>query len=296
MANRPQQTPLVQSLPATVPFVGPETQERARGRVFRARIGANESSFGPSPAVTARDGAGRRRHVEILRPGKPRPQGGACRASRHSAGNVVVGEGIDGLLGLVARMYLEPGRRGGHLARRLSDLQLPYRRVRRPAGDGALCGDREDLDALARGRTPRERATGLLSNPDNPMGTWWEAADITRFIEALPETTMLVLDEAYGETGPASAHPAARPRPAERHQDAHLLKSYGLAGLRCGYAVGETETIRAFDKVRNHYGVSKMAQVAAQAALADQDYLRSVVARVAAGRERIAGDSPRQRT
>ena len=53
MANRPQQTPLVQSLPATVPFVGPETQERARGHVFRARIGANESGFGPSPAVAA---------------------------------------------------------------------------------------------------------------------------------------------------------------------------------------------------------------------------------------------------
>ena len=67
MANRPQQTPLVQSLPATVPFVGPETQERARGRAFRARIGANESGFGPSPAVAAAMAGRRRRHVEILR-------------------------------------------------------------------------------------------------------------------------------------------------------------------------------------------------------------------------------------
>ena len=88
MANRPLQTPLVQSLPATVPFVGPETQERARGRTFRARIGANESGFGPSPKVAEAMAQGGGRHVEILRSRKPRPQGGARRASRHSRGEM----------------------------------------------------------------------------------------------------------------------------------------------------------------------------------------------------------------
>ena len=46
-------TPLAQSLPASVPFVGPETQERQQGAPFRARLGANESVFGPSPAAIA---------------------------------------------------------------------------------------------------------------------------------------------------------------------------------------------------------------------------------------------------
>src|SRR4029453_12784171 len=46
-------TPIVDKLPSTVPFVGPETQERQRGRLFRARIGANESVFGPSPQAVA---------------------------------------------------------------------------------------------------------------------------------------------------------------------------------------------------------------------------------------------------
>ena len=50
---RPPLTPLVDSLPSFVPFVGPEAQERGRGAPFRARIGANESSFGPSPKVIA---------------------------------------------------------------------------------------------------------------------------------------------------------------------------------------------------------------------------------------------------
>jgi histidinol-phosphate aminotransferase len=49
----PRYTPLVDSLPASVPFVGPETQERARGRRFIARLGANESVFGPPPAAIA---------------------------------------------------------------------------------------------------------------------------------------------------------------------------------------------------------------------------------------------------
>ncbi len=51
--TRPRLTSLAQSLPATVPFVGPETQERQRGRPFRACIGANENGFGASPGVAA---------------------------------------------------------------------------------------------------------------------------------------------------------------------------------------------------------------------------------------------------
>jgi histidinol-phosphate/aromatic aminotransferase/cobyric acid decarboxylase-like protein len=69
-------TRLVQSLPATVPFVGPENQERTRGRPFRARIGANESSFGPSPKVIAAMNAAAPEQW------KSRPQGGTCRASQ----------------------------------------------------------------------------------------------------------------------------------------------------------------------------------------------------------------------
>jgi histidinol-phosphate aminotransferase len=65
-------------------------------------------------------------------------------------------------------------------------------------------------------------------------------------------------------------------------------KAYGLAGIRCGYANGERQAIGDFEKIRNHYGTSRMAQVAGEAALADQAWLKAVVARVAAGRERIA--------
>ena len=107
---------------------------------------------------------------------------------------------------------------------------------------------------------------------------------------------MLVLDEAYGETGPASAIPPLDLDRPNIIRTRTFSKAYGLAGLRCGYAIGETETIGAFDKVRNHFGVNKMAQVAAQAALADQRIfaLGGGARRRRSGTDR--GDRPRLRT
>ena len=289
MANRPLQTPLVQSLPATVPFVGPETQERARGHAFRARIGANESGFGPSPKVAE---AMARAAGEMWKYCDPENHDLKAALAAHLGipqGNVVVGEGIDGLLGLIARMYLNPGAAvvsslGAYPTFNFHVAGFGGRLVTTPYAD-----DREDLDALIAAAHRENAALVYLSNPDNPMGTWWEAGEIARFIAALPETTMLVLDEAYGETAPQSAIPPLDLDRPNIIRTRTFSKAYGLAGLRCGYAIGEAETIRAFDKVRNHFGVNKMAQVAGQAALADQDYLRSVVGRVVAGRDRIAG-------
>jgi histidinol-phosphate aminotransferase len=288
MTTHPKLTALAESLPATVPFVGPEAQERQRGRPFRARIGANESGFGPSPAVQAAIAASA---GDVWKYADPENHDLKAALGAHlgiAAENVVIGEGIDGLLGLIVRLFVEAGQPvvtslgayptfnyhvagfGGWL------VTVPY------------ANDREDLDGLL-AAVKRENAPLLyLSNPDNPMGTWWEADEISRLIEALPETTMLVLDEAYGETAPASAMPAldvSRPNVLRMRT---FSKAYGLAGLRCGYALGETQMIRAFDKVRNHFGVNRMAQTAALAALSDQEYLRSVVADVDACRKRIA--------
>lgn len=288
MRARPALVPLVAALPETVPFVGPEAQERARGRPFRARIGANESSFGPSPRVVARmaEIAG-----DMWMYCDPDNHDLKLAAAAHlgvAAENVVVGEGIDGLLGLLVRLYVGPGDPvvtslgayptfnfhiagcGGRL------VTVPYER------------DRESLDGLLAAARREKAPLVYLSNPDNPMGSWWDAHEIERFIEALPETSMLVLDEAYGELGPASALPSidvSRPNLVRMRT---FSKAYGLAGIRCGYAFGEAQVIRDFEKLRNHYGVSRMAQVAGAEALADQAWLRDVVAKVDAGRRRIA--------
>lgn len=288
MTTRPAQTPLIAALPATVPFVGPEAQERARGAKFRARIGANESSFGPSPGVVAAMAGAARDMWMYCDPDNHELKSALAAHLGVGYDNVVIGEGIDGLLNLVVRMYVQPGTPvvtslGAYPTFNFHVAGFGGRLVSVPFED-----DRESLSALLDAVRREEAPLVYLSNPDNPMGTWWETPEILRFIEALPETTMLVLDEAYGETAPASALPpldVSRPNVLRMRT---FSKAYGLAGIRCGYAVGEAGTIRDFEKVRNHYGVNRMALIAGAAALADQAYLQEVVAKVAAGRERIA--------
>lgn len=284
----PPLTPLIEALPSTVPFVGPEAQQRDSGRIFRARIGANESSFGPSPRVIAAMADAARDMWMYCDPDNYDLKVAAAVHHGVSPQNIVVGEGIDGLLGLIVRMYLSPGdpvitSLGAYPTFNFHVAGVGGRLVAIPYEN-----DKESLDGLLAAVRRENARLVYLSNPDNPMGSWWEAAEVERFIEALPETTMLILDEAYCELGPASAVPSidvARPNVVRMRT---FSKAYGLAGIRCGYAIGEAQVIGAFEKIRNHYGVSRMAQIAGEAALADQAYLDSVVKRVAAGRQRIA--------
>ncbi|MEL4375208.1 pyridoxal phosphate-dependent aminotransferase [Brucella cytisi] len=284
----PRLTSLVASLPSTVPFTGPETLELQRGKPFSARIGANESSFGPAPSVLD---AIRTEASEIWKYGDPENYELRHAIAAHHGvkpQNIMPGAGVDALLGLAVRQYVQDGDSvinslGGyptfnyHVAGYGGKLvTVPY------------INDKSDLDGLLDAACQKNAAILYLANPDNPMGTWHAGSDIQSFIERVPETTMLVLDEAYCETGPASAFP---PFETDRRNILRMRtfsKAYGLAGIRCGYVVGSAETIKSFDKIRDHFAVNRLAQAAAIAALKDQAYLRNVVARIIAGRNRIA--------
>ncbi len=284
----PRYTPLVASLPATVPFVGPETQERTRGTPFRARIGANESVFGPSPkAIAAMEQAA----AEVWKYGDPEVHDLKHALAAHHGvrpENIVVGEGIDGLLGYLVRMLVAPS---DSVVTSLGAYPTFNFHV---AGFGGQLhtvpfkDDAEDPDALlARARETRARLV-YLANPDNPMGSWHPAATIAETIGNVPDGTLLILDEAYIDVAPDGIAPpidATDPRVIRMRT---FSKGYGMAGLRVGYGIGHEDLIRAFDKVRNHFGVGRIAQAGALAALADQPYLAEVRAKVAAARTRIA--------
>ena len=288
----PRLAGLVAALPATVPFVGPEAQERARGRPFRARLGANENVFGPSPkavAVMREAAAGNWMYAD--------PECHDLRvaiASHHgvTAANVVVGEGIDGLLGLACKIVLDPGAvvvtsRGAYPTFNFHVAGCGGRLVKVPYRD-----DREDIAALLEAARREDARILYLSNPDNPMGSWWPAADVSRLMAQLPPGVLLLLDEAYGDTAPAGTLPPVDASNAQVLRLRTFSKAYGLAGARIGYAVGEVGFIAVFEKVRNHYGINRVGQLGALAALQDQAYLAEVVARIAAARQRI-GDLAR---
>ena len=283
----PRLTPLAASLPATVPFVGPETQERDRGAAFRARLGANESVFGPSPTAIAaiRDAA-----AEAWKYGDAQNHELRHALARHHgvpAESIVVGGGIDGLLGTLVRLLVCKGRPVV-----TSDGTYPTFNYHVAGFGGALhkvpyCSDAIDLDALA--AKAHETGAGLvyLANPDNPMGGWHSAAAIARLIGALPTGSVLCLDEAYADFAPEDAIPVLDAHDARVIRMRTFSKAHGLAGARVGYALGHADLIAAFERVRNHFGVTRMGQAGALAALGDRDWLGQVVAQVEAARARL---------
>ena len=280
--------PLVASLPATVPSVGPEAQERQRGTPFEARIGANENVFGPSPiALVAMQRAA---HDVWMYPDPENHDLRQALAAHHAIdpAHIQIGEGIDTLLGYLCRMTVAPGTPvvtsdgayptfNFHVAGYGGTLhKVPYR------------DDREDLVALVDKARKTGAALIYVSNPDNPMGTWHDAAAINDMVANLPETTLLILDEAYIDTAPPGTAPRLAPDQPNLVRMRTFSKAYGMAGARVGHAIGPGDLIAAFDRIRNHFGLNRIAQVGALAALNDQPHLRETVGRIAAARSRIA--------
>lgn len=283
-------TPLISALPATVPFVGPEAIERNTGLVVKARIGANENGFGPAPSVieamcAATGESWKYGDSESLGLKQALAADLGCATDR-----IAIGEGIDSLLGQIVRLVIEPDMpvvtslgayptfnfhvtgHGGRL------VTVPY------------LDDREHLDGLLDAVRRENAPLVYFANPDNPMGSWCDAGDIVAFARALPETCLMVLDEAYCETAPAGSIPdiAALIDMPNVIRTRTFSKAYGLAGARVGYAISTSGTVQAFDKIRNHFGMTRVSMAGAIAALKDKAYLSDVLGKIAASRQRIA--------
>jgi histidinol-phosphate aminotransferase len=98
----------------------------------------------------------------------------------------------------------------------------------------------------------------------------------------------LLLDEAYGEFAPPGTLPPLDTNNPQVLRFRTFSKAYGMAGMRVGYAIGHAETIKAFDKVRNHFGVTRLGQQAAIAALGDPRHLSWVLSETAKAKDKIA--------
>lgn len=286
--NTPRYTPLIASLPAATPFVGPEVQERARGRAFKARLGANENVFGPSPKAI---GAMQKAAPETWMYGDSASHDLRKALAAHhgvTMDNIVIGAGIDGLLGSLVRMTVTQGDKvvtsagayptfnyhvngfGGEL------VQVPFR------------DDHEDPDALIAKATEVDAKLVYLANPDNPMGSWHSAEVVSDMIDRLPDGCLLVLDEAYVEFAPEGTAPPVNGDDPRVIRMRTFSKAYGMAGARVGAAIGHKGLIDSFAKVRDHFGMSRISQAGALAALLDQDYLQQTLAKVATARDRIS--------
>ncbi|MDR1387014.1 MAG: histidinol-phosphate transaminase [Propionibacteriaceae bacterium] len=154
---------------------------------------------------------------------------------------------------------------------------------------------RHDLDAMAAAVTERTGCV-FICNPNNPTGTVIGAAELKAFLDRVPSTVAVVIDEAY--------HQFDRDPDSPRGLDFYrrwpnvvvchtFSKAYGLAGLRLGYAVAPPELAQQTRKVAIPFGVSDLAQRAGLASLAAEDELAQRVERIVSRRvelERIMAD------
>jgi histidinol-phosphate aminotransferase len=145
-----------------------------------------------------------------------------------------------------------------------------------------------DLDAMLQ-RT--DASTGLiyLCNPNNPTGSLTPKADIESFLAKVPAGVSVLVDEAYHDYVPlTSAYATWLRRTASDPRlivTRTLSKAYGLAGLRVGYAVASLETSKRLALRRLAMGVNVIAARAAIAAIAEQAYVKKIIARVANDRQ-----------
>ncbi|ADE55376.1 histidinol-phosphate transaminase [Coraliomargarita akajimensis] len=263
--------PHIQALHAYVPGEQPQGD----GWV---KLNTNENPYPPSPQVHAAVSA----EVEKLRL-YPEPVSVRLRqviGDRYglSAQQVIIGNGSDNLLDLITRCFVSgPG--AGHTVPSYS----LYPVVAGMSGQGLIDieFDRSmtlDVEAMARSGA----TVFFLTNPNAPTGVCFTVAEIEAALQAIDG--LLVVDEAYVDFGGETAIPLL-----DRYENLIVVrtfsKSYGLAGMRVGFALASEAIIGMLDRVRDAYNLDRVAQAAAQAAFEDVAYFEQQQAKVVRTRE-----------
>jgi len=199
--------------------------------------------------------------------------------------NILVGSGIDDLLGLSVRCTIDP-----EDVAVASKGTYPTFAYHVTAYGGKLhtvpynAQFKVDMDSLERAAFRYNARVVYIANPDNPTGTVHSAEAMTDLALRLPSHCTLLLDEAYGDF--VQSGELERQTLSENViRFRTFSKGHALAGLRIGYVLASGRYIEAFEKVRLHFGVNRIAQSAAVASLEDAKHLRAVVDAVAIERD-----------
>lgn len=267
--------PDIASLSPYVPGKPIEELQRELGLTRVIKLASNENPLGPSPkalAVLSESAATLHRY----------PDGGAVRLRealadrwKVSPDHVILGNGSDEILGLLARTFLSPGDEAV-----MADQTFVIYKMEVMAAHGKpavvpLREWRHNLPAMADAITDRTRLL-FVCNPNNPTGTMVTSADVVRLMERIPPHLIVVFDEAYYEyvRGPEFPDSMAY---VKQGRNVIVLRTfskiYGLAGLRIGYGITTPEITNFLNRVRPPFNANSLAQRAALAALGDDEHV-----------------------
>ena len=265
----------IASLVPYVPGKPIDELQRELGIPRAIKLASNENPLGPSPkALAVLAGAAPLLHRY--------PDGGAYRlraalADRYkvTSDHVILGNGSDEILGLLARAFLSPGDEAV-----MADQTFVIYKMEVTAAHGTpvivpLRQGRHDLPAMAEAITSTTRLV-FICNPNNPTGTMVAAADVRAFMQRVPDDVIVVFDEAYYEYVEDRDFPDSLSWVMQQRNVIVLRtfsKIYGLAGLRVGYGITTPEIAGYLNRVRPPFNVNTMAQAAAVAALQDDEHV-----------------------
>ena len=278
----------VSSLKAYVPGRSIEEVAAEYGLGEVIKLASNENALGPAPGAMdaiRRGLAGLHRY----------PDGGAkalagrlAQTMGVSPSQVFIGNGGDDVLSVLSRTFLNDG----------DEVVIPqptfspYAHVSRVMGARVVFSPlremRIDLEDVLEKISERTKIVFLCS-PNNPTGGILAEDELVFFLEKMPESLLVLLDEAYGDFADDPAFPDSVslvgrfPLVVLRS----FSKIYGLAGLRVGFAVSRDGVVEYMNRVREPFNVNQLAQAAALAALGEDDYKRRTVALVREGRKTL---------
>ncbi|MCM8796139.1 MAG: histidinol-phosphate transaminase [Candidatus Omnitrophica bacterium] len=193
-----------------------------------------------------------------------------------SLANIVLGNGSDELIDIIVKAFVEKDE--GIITSEGTFLE--YKIISQVHGRKVttvpLRNFKYDLEAIKKKINPKTKVV-FISNPNNPTGTYVTQYEIEEFLHDLPEDLLVVFDEAYDVFIDVDDFPKSLE--LVRNQKNIIIlktfsKSFGLAGLRIGYALAHPQLVRYMEIVRQPFNVNFLAQVAAEAALEDKEFLK----------------------
>ncbi len=189
--------------------------------------------------------------------------------------SIVLGNGSNDVLELVALAFLGPGRAAVYSQHAFAVYPLATQARGARAIVVAAKDFGHDLEAMAKA-IDDETYVAWVANPNNPTGTLARGAEMEAFLRRVPERVLVVLDEAYNEYLTPDVR-ADSLKWLKRHPNLVITrtfsKAYGLAGLRVGYALAHPTVADVMNRVRQPFNVNSIALAAASAALNDMEFV-----------------------
>lgn len=266
---------------------GKPIEELAREYGIRdaIKLASNENPLGPSPRALEAMQAHR---SELAR--YPDGNGLALKAALaaklgvHKT-QITLGNGSNEILELAARCFVNAGQQIMYSQHSFAVYPLVTQAIGAEAVVVPARAWGHDLEAMAAAVTPNTRLV-FIANPNNPTGTWFTGETLLRFLAALPQGLVVVLDEAYYEYVEQAEYPDSLKLLAQ-HPNLIITrtfsKAYGLAGLRIGYGISSAAIADLLNRLRQPFNNNAQALLAAEAALADSAHLSASVALNSAG-------------